>query len=88
MIPDRLDTVQLTQEKEKSSVAQCSTRWFKRNFLECVIITLINRSPLKCRKTIILISSLFKNNEGHIFMIMILQCHNYISSQKHLELIV
>ncbi len=25
MIPNRLDTLQLTQEKEKSSVAQCST---------------------------------------------------------------
>ncbi len=31
----RLDTLQLTQEKEKSSVAQCSAGWFKNNFLEC-----------------------------------------------------
>ena len=29
-----IDTLQLTQEKEKSSVAQCSTGWFKNNFLE------------------------------------------------------
>ncbi len=35
MIPCRLDTVQLTQEKEKSSVAQSSTGWFKKIFLEC-----------------------------------------------------
>ncbi len=35
MIPYRLDTLQLTQEKEKSSVAQCSTLWFKKEFLEC-----------------------------------------------------
>ena len=34
MIPYRLDTLQLTQEKVKSSVAQCSTGWFKNNFLE------------------------------------------------------
>ncbi len=37
LIPCRLETLQLTQEKEKSSVAQCSTGWFKKNFLECVI---------------------------------------------------
>ncbi len=35
MIPYRLDTLQLTQEKEKSSVAHCSTGWFKKHFLEC-----------------------------------------------------
>ncbi len=34
-IPYRLDTLQLTQEKVKSSVAQCSTGWFKKSFLEC-----------------------------------------------------
>ena len=33
MIPYRLDTVQLTQEKEKSSVAQCFTGWFKKKIL-------------------------------------------------------
>ena len=35
MIPYRLDTVQLAQEKEKSSVAQCSTGLLKKKFLEC-----------------------------------------------------
>ncbi len=35
MILYQLDTMQLTQEKEKSSVAQCSTGWFKKKFLEC-----------------------------------------------------
>ena len=34
----RLDTLQLTREEEKSSVAQCSTGWFKKNFLECSCI--------------------------------------------------
>ena len=29
------NTLQLTQEKEKSSAAQCSTRWFKKDFSEC-----------------------------------------------------
>ena len=38
-----LDTLQLTQEKEKSSVAQCSTGWFKNNFLECVFPLLEQR---------------------------------------------
>ncbi len=31
-----LDTLQLKQEKKKSSVAQCSTGWFKKYFLECI----------------------------------------------------
>ncbi len=31
-----LDSLQLTQEKEKSSVAQCSTGSFKHFFLECI----------------------------------------------------
>ncbi len=43
MIRYRLDTswtgkmsgATVTQEKEKGSVAQCSTGWFKINFLEC-----------------------------------------------------
>ncbi len=34
----QLDTLQLTQEKEKSSMAQCSTGWFKIVFLECNVI--------------------------------------------------
>ncbi len=33
MIPYRLDTLQLTQEKEKSPVAQCSTGLLKFFFL-------------------------------------------------------
>ncbi len=34
MIPYQLDTLQLTQEKEKSSAAQCFTEWFKeKNWL-------------------------------------------------------
>ncbi len=37
MIPYQLDPLQLTQEKEKSSVAQCSTGWFKNNFLEWIM---------------------------------------------------
>ncbi len=37
MFPYLLDTWQHTQEKEKSSVAWRSTRWFKKNLLECVI---------------------------------------------------
>ncbi len=39
MIPYRLDTVQLTREKEKSLVAQCSTGSLKKKFLECVMKT-------------------------------------------------
>ncbi len=31
----QLDTLQLTQEKETNSIAQCFTGWFKKNFLEC-----------------------------------------------------
>ncbi len=31
MTPYRLDTLQLTEGKEKSSAAQCSTGWFKKN---------------------------------------------------------
>ncbi len=34
MIIHGLDTLQLTQEMEKSSVVQCSTGWFKEYFLE------------------------------------------------------
>ncbi len=37
MILYRLDTLHLTQEKEKSSVAQCSTGWLKK-FLECIVL--------------------------------------------------
>ena len=43
MIPYRLDTLQLTQEKEKSSVPQCSTGWFKKNFWECLMIVEISQ---------------------------------------------
>ena len=38
MILYGLDTLQLTQEKEKCSVAQCSTGWFKNSFLECMYL--------------------------------------------------
>ena len=38
MIFHGLDTLQLTQEKGKSSVAQCPTGYFKNNFLECIYI--------------------------------------------------
>ena len=37
MIIHWLDTLQLTQEKEKSSMAQCSTGWFEKYFLECIV---------------------------------------------------
>ena len=39
MILYGLDTLQLTYEKEKSSVAQCSTGLFQKKFLECIQLT-------------------------------------------------
>ncbi len=44
MIPYRLDTLQLTQDKEKSSVAQCSTGWLKKNFSECKALHVWNKT--------------------------------------------
>ncbi len=42
-----LDTLQLTQEKEKSSVTQRSTGCFKNNFSECSKTRLMSQSVEK-----------------------------------------
>ena len=58
MIFHELDTLQLTQEKEKCSVAQCSTGCFKNNFLECKSLLLVKAINCTTKNSI----SLTKNS--------------------------